>query len=404
MANERLGRLAIRGGAPVRDASKHWPKWPVFDDAERKALNDVLESGKWWYGERVRQFERDYAHFQDARHCVTCTSGTTAAEICFQALGLKQGDEVIVPPYTFIATASTVARMGGTPVFADVDDSWCLSPAAVEAAITPRTKAIVPVHFGGRIADMDKLNYIAKKHGLVILEDACHAWGSKWRDKGAGSLGLAGIFSFQVSKNITAGEGGAIVSDEEVFADSCRSISNCGRPKGSAWYKHTVLGTNARMNEFSAALLSAQLGRLGEQTRLREKNAALLNTALAEIEGLTPQPGDERITRRGYHLYCVRIDPDAFGCTRAQFVKAAEAEGLPLGVGYELPVYEQPVFKTGSLRREYTRCECPVAEDLCYTSGCWFTHTVLLGTDDDMQDIIAGFRKIKDHVADLKEE
>ena len=403
MAKERMAQLAIKGGTPIRDAHKHWPTWPVFDDAERSAMNEVLESGKWWYGDRVKRFEHDFAHFQGAKYCVSCTSGTTAAEICLRTMGIKPGDEVIVPPYTFIATATSVARVGATPVFADVDDTWCLCPDAVKAAITPRTRAIFPVHFGRRLADMDRLTVIAKKYGLILLEDSCHAWGSKWQGKGAGTLGVAGIFSFQMSKNITAGEGGAIVTNEETFAENCRSITNCGRAKGSAWYAHSLLGTNARLTEFSGALLTAQLSRLESQIQTRERNAAILNAALSEMEGITIQPGDPRITRRSYHLYCVRIDPAKFGCSRDQFVKAAEAEGLPICSGYSRPLYEQPVFKSGVLGgRDYNMCSCPVAEDLCYTSGCWFNHTLLLGTEDDMDDIITIFRKVKDHVADLK--
>ena len=393
-------KLAIKGGVPVRGADKSWPTWPQFDDTERKAVNDVLESGKWWYGAKVAQFEAEYAQFQDAKHCVTASSGTTAAEVCWQVIGMEPGDEVIVPPYTFIATASTVARMGGTPVFADVDDSWCLDPDAVEAAITPRTKAICPVHFGGRVADMDRLGAIAKEHNLVLLEDACHSWGGKWKGKGTGAIGLGGLFSFQVSKNITAGEGGAIVSDDEAFAESVRALTNVGRLRGSAWYNHERLGTNIRLTEFAGALLSAQLTRLEAQTLLREKNAAILNAELPKIAGITIQPGDERITRRAYHLYCVRINAKEFGCTREQFVEAAEAEGLPIGAGYGKPLYRQPVF-LACKKHDYGQYYCPVTEDLCFHSGMWMAHQTLLGSEQDMWDIVEIFNKIKANAAEL---
>jgi len=401
MATGQEGELALHGGRAVRGAETSWPAWPVFDDTERRAVLEVLESGEWFYGKRVAEFERAYAAFQDAAYCVSCTSGTSAIEICMQVADLRQGDEVLVPPYTFIATASAVARMGGTPVFVDVDESWCMNPDLIENAITPRTKAVMPVHFGGRVADMDRINAIAEKHGLAVVEDACHSWGGKWKGKGTGALGRGGVFSFQVSKNITAGEGGAIVTDDEAFAESCRAVSNCGRMKGSAWYAHTVMGTNARMTEMAAAILSAQLTRLEAQTLTRERNAAILNESLADIVGIVPQPGDERITRRAYHLYCVRIDPDAFGCTRERFVEAAQAEGLPIGAGYDRPLYAQPAFTDGAAG-DYADCRCPVAEDLCYRSGMWFIHSVLLGADDDMQDIVAIFRKIKDNVTALR--
>ena len=401
MSDSTTSKLAVHGGTPVRAPEKLWPQWPVFDDAERTAVNDVLESGKWWYGERVAQFEREYAAFQDARFCVSCTSGTTAAEIAMQVIGIKPGDEVLVPPYTFIATASSVMRMGGIPVFVDIDESWCMNPSLIEAAITPKTKAIMPVHFGGRVCDMDAINAIAKKHGLAVIEDACHSWGAKYNGKGTGAIGLGGVFSFQVSKNITAGEGGAILSDDETFADACRSVSNCGRAKDSLWYGHTMLGTNARMTEFAAAILSAQLGRLEAQTVRREKNAAFLNAELGAIEGLVPQPGSNRITRRAYHLYCLRIDPKVFGCSREKLAEAAQAEGLPLGAGYAIPLYEQPVFAQYA-GYDYSRCRCPVTEDLCRTSGLWFIHQVLLGSEQDMEDIVAIIKKIKDNAASLR--
>jgi len=390
-------KLALYGGIPVRGPEKSWPGWPQFDNTERQALNDVLESGKWWFGERVHAFEKDFAVFQDAAHCVTCNSGTAAAELVFQAIGLESGEEVIVPAYSFVATASSVARMGGVPVFVDVDDSWCMDPAAVEAAITSRTKMIVPVHFAGRVADLDRLHEIAVCHGLSLMEDACHSWGSKWKGKGTGAIGRCGVFSFQMSKNMTAGEGGAILSDDEELADRCRSFSNCGRLKGSAWYEHALMGTNARLTEFAGALLSAQLSRLEVQTLLRARNAAILDRGIAGVEGVTVQPGDERITRRAYHLYCLRLDAELFGCSREKFIEAAQAEGLPITAGYLTPLYRQPVFAEGFGGR-YAGCSCPVVEELCAKSGMWLPHTVLLGSQNDMQDVIDIIHKIKANV------
>ena len=401
MGSGNQEKLALLGGVPVRPADKLWPAWPVFDDAERTAVAAVLESGKWFYGERVKQFEQEFAAFQDARFCVSCNSGTAALEIALQARGIGPGDEVIIPPYTFVATASAVLRVGAIPVFVDIDKAWCLDPPAIEAAITSKTRAIVPVHFGGRICDMDRINALAEKLGLIVIEDACHSWGGKWEGKGTGALGLGGVFSFQMSKNITAGEGGAILTDHEGFADQCRSISNCGRHKNGPWYHHINVGTNARMTEWAAAILSVQLSRLEDQTMRREQNAAWLNTELSGIEGLSLQPNSNRITRRAYHLYCLRIDPDTFGCDREQFVNAANAEGLPISAGYPLPLYKQPVFKNIP-GYDYAKCSCPVAEDICYRSGMWFAHQLLLGAEADMQDIVTIVRKIKAHSAALK--
>ena len=206
----KASRLALHGGAPVRAAEKQWPVWPVFDDTEKRALMEVLESRTWFYNKRVAAFEEGFAAFQDTRFGISCNSGTTAIEIALQALGIGPGDEVIVPPYTFIATASAVLRVGATPVFVDIDRSWCMDANLADAAVTKRTRAIMPVHFGGRVCDIDRLRSIADARGIALIEDACHSWGAKWQGKGTGGLGLCGVFSFQQSKNITAGEGGII--------------------------------------------------------------------------------------------------------------------------------------------------------------------------------------------------
>lgn len=394
-------KLALHDGSPVRGPEKSWPEWPIFDDTERSALLEVLESRQWWYGDRVRQFEADFAALQGAQYCVSCTSGTTAAEICLQALGIGPDDEVIIPPFTFIATATSVLRNGATPVFVDVDETWNIDPSQIEAAITPRTKAIMPVHFGGLIADMDAINEIAQKHNLKVVEDACHAWGGKWKGEGTGTLGDCGVFSFQASKNVTAGEGGAIVTNDEDLAKLCRSITHSGRVEGAEWYKHYHVGTNARITEFAAAMLSAQLKRVPEQQALRNRNAAILDEALSSIEGLTPQPSDDRITDRARHIYCLRFNPDLFGCSRGQFIKAAAAEGLPMGAGYPLPVYRQPTFMSDTTSVDYSKVSCPQCEDLCERSATWFRHSILLAAEQDMQDIITIIEKVKSHAASL---
>ncbi|MCP4642611.1 MAG: DegT/DnrJ/EryC1/StrS family aminotransferase [bacterium] len=401
MSPTRKSKLAVNGGTPVRGPEKKGPSWPIFDNTERTALSEVFESGNWWYGDHVTKFEKDFAHFQDAKYCITCTSGTTATEIVLEALGVGAGDEVIVPPYTFIATATSVARVGATPVFVDVDESWSLNPDLVEKAITKRTKAIVPVHFAGRVADMDRILAIAEKHKLPVLEDACHSWGSKWKGTGAGAIGAAGVFSFQMSKNLTAGEGGAILTNDEGLAKTCRSLINCGRSEDGEWYEHPLIGTNARLTEFAGALLGAQLTRLEDQTLRREKNAAILDHHLGAIEGLTPQPGDDRITRRSYHLYCIRIDPDAFGCSRERLCEAVRAEGLYLGAGYAIPLYRQPAFENLLGKDAYPDGACPLTEDLCYRSGAWLAHPMLLGRDSDIKDVTAIFKKVKENVHEL---
>ncbi len=401
MAIGTASTLALLGGEPVRPKDKLWPAWPMWDDAERNALSGVLESGQWWFGERVREFERAFAEFQGAKYCVSCVNGTVGLELALEAAGVRDGDEVIVPPFTFVATATAVLRLGATPVFADVDETWNINPAAIEAAITHRTTAIVPVHFGGRIADMDAINAIASANDLIVVEDAAHAWGSRWKGKGAGTLGRCGSLSFQASKNMTAGEGGAIVTDDEELAKLCRSLTHSGRKEGEAWYQHYHAATNARLTEFSAAILHAQLGRMDEQTETRERNGAYLDEALSEIEGITPQPGDTRITRRARHIYCLRIDPARFGCRRDRFVEAVNAEGLPIGAGYPIPLYHQPLFRESALAPKYANVHCSMCEDLCFRSAAWFRHSILLGTREDMEDIVRIFQKVRENASRL---
>lgn len=390
-----MSTLALRGGVPIRNTETHpWPKWPVFDAAERDAAVAVIDSGQWWYGKEVMAFEAEYAAYQNAAHCVSCSNGTVAIEIAVQALGIKPGDEVIVPPYTFVSTCMAPARMGAIPVFADVNDTWCLDPGAVEAAITERTRAIIPVHFGSSLADMDRLRAIAAKHGLKIIEDACHSWGSKWNGKGTGALGDCGVFSFQQSKNLTAAEGGAILSDNEELAELCRSITHCGRVKGAQWFEHPVLGTNARITEIQAAMLRVQLARLDSHNARRTRSAAMIAETLAEIDGLDPQPVLPQVTHRSYHLLPMRFDPARFGCSRDAFAEAAQAEGLPISKGYFVPLYKQKLM-TSLPGGRYDKVHCPVAEDLCANSAVWLHHSILLGGDSDIADICAILRKVK---------
>jgi dTDP-4-amino-4,6-dideoxygalactose transaminase len=399
--------LALNGGTPVR--GKPFPGWPVFDDREVAAVTDVIRSGKWWYGEKVRQFEQEFAAFQDARFGVCCTNGTAALQLSLLACGIGAGDEVIVPPYTFMATASAVLLVNAIPVFADVAlEDWNLDAARVAEKVTARTKAIIPVHFAGLPADMDALKTIAAQYKLAIIEDACHSWGSKWRNKGTGALGNCGAFSFQVSKNITSGEGGILLSDDEDLAERARSYSNCGRIKGREWYEHFLLGSNLRMTELQAALLLVQLSRLEAQTLKRESNAAQLDRALAEVPGVAPVRRDARVTRRSYHLYSFRFAEEQWGgVKRARFLEALKAEGIPASAGYPIPLYKNPLFlRKGSGPKfcpvscpfygrpvDYSEVRCANAEKLC-EEGCWITHSALLGESSDMRDIADGIVKV----------
>ncbi|NLO74476.1 MAG: DegT/DnrJ/EryC1/StrS family aminotransferase [candidate division WS1 bacterium] len=409
-----MGKLAIRGGAPLR--TEPYPSWPVFDETEIQAVTEVLRSGKWWYGEKVREFEAAYAAFQDAQYGVTCTNGTAALEIAYLACGLGAGDEVIVPAYTFIATASSLLRVNAIPIFADLElDTGNLDPADVEAKITDRTKAIVPVHFGGYIADMDAFRALAKKHNLHLIEDACHSWGGKWQGKGTGALGDCGVFSFQMSKNITSGEGGILVSDNEEIAELARSYSNVGRATNDQFYRHFLPGGNLRMTEMQAALLLVQLSRLEEQTLRREANAEYLNRALAGIPGIALQRPEPRITRRAYHMYIFRFLPEQWpGVSRERFLEAVCAEGGTAWAGYPIPLYQNPVFQrqgTGpencplscpfyGKEMDYTQVHLPRTEQLC-AEACWVPHATLLAEEADMQDLADIIAKVWENQVEL---
>jgi dTDP-4-amino-4,6-dideoxygalactose transaminase len=415
MSTKPSGLPALLGGTPA--CEKPWPTWPVFDDNERTMLGNVLESGQWWFGEKVRAFEAAYAAFQGARYAVTCTNGTTAIEMGLRALGVVEGNEVIVPPYSFVATASAVVTIGAIPVFADIEpETVCIDPDKVEAAITPRTRAIIPVHVAGRIAAMERINAIAARHGLKVLEDAAHAWGSQWNGRGAGTLGDCGTFSFQVSKNITAGEGGILVTDNEELADLCRGFTHCGRMKGAAWYDHGWLGSNLRLTEFQAAVLLAQLSRLPDQMQRREAVAIILDHALTGLPGLRLLAPAPAMTRRSYHMYLFRVQEEVLGISRDRFVAALNAEGLPASRGWYRPLYANDVFRSAHLGPahgiraplagkgvDYRSVSCPVCEEVC-RDAVWIPQHVLLADSKAIHQAADAIRKVVENADALRKE
>lgn len=403
-------RLAIDGGAPVRDsAARPWPVWPIWDESEERAIIDVLRSGQWWSvgGNRVPQFEEAFARFHEARHAVAVTNGTAALEVVLRALGIGCGDEVIVPPYTFIATASSVLAVGATPVFVDIEaHSLNIDPTKIEAAITPRTKAIIPVHIAGCPADMDGVMDVARKHGLRVIEDAAQAHAAEWKGRKIGAIGDAGTFSFQASKNLNSGEGGVITTNYDEVGDRVWSVHNVGRTKGGRWYEHPVLGGNFRMTEWQAAILLAQMERLPGQASKRTENAEHLNAGLGTITGITTLPPDPRVTRHAYHLYVFRYDSAGFGGRSGEeFLRALNAEGVPSSSGY-VPLYKEAVFKSAAagpgVRDPAGRLidfaayesRCPVCEQVCRDT-VWIMQHNLLGTKQDMDDIASAITKIQ---------
>lgn len=397
--------LAQTGGRPVR--RKPFPAWPRYSWKERRALVSVLKSRCWGtLGPKTAEFERAFACYVGAARCIAVTNGTASLEVILRALDIGAGDEVIIPPYTFIATATAVLSVGARPVFADIDPATNnLSASAAESAITPATKAIIPVHIAGIPADMDAFAALGERAGLPIVEDAAQAHGSQWRGRTLGSLGTAGSFSFQLSKNMAAGEGGAIVTNDERLAERVWSIHHVGRRTDGEWYGHYELGGNSRMTDWQAAVLLAQLDRLDRQIEIRERNAAALDRALATIEGVTPFPRDDRATRLTHHLYMFRYDADAFGgLPKERFAGALEAEGIPASPGY-VEIQKQPLFSHPSVRRivgdvDYAAVRLPNSETACRET-VWIMQNALLADESDTMDIAKAVRKIRTHVAEL---
>lgn len=399
--------LAVLGGSKVR--TKPFTSWPVFGDSDEQRLVRALGSGKWGKlnGEEVAEFERRFAAMHDCKHAIGVVNGTVSLRIALMAMGIKAEEEVIVPPYTFLATATAVVEANAVPVFADIElETFNLCPKAVEGAITPKTRAIIPVHMAGQPADMDALMAITKKHNLIVIEDAAHAHGALYKGRGIGSIGHMGSFSFQSSKNLTSGEGGIITTNDDKLAVECRSIHNCGRIPGGVWYEHHVISANYRLGEFQGAVLNAQLDRLEEQTKTRDRNGQYLAAKLSQIPGIHPQQRTAETTRHSYHLFLFRIDANAFGASRVAILKALAAEGIPVSGGYAIPLYRQPLFlnkafgpylPNASKTLEFGKVSCPNCEKICDEQGAWLEQSLFLGTQADMDDIARALEKVYEH-------
>ncbi|MEM2351734.1 MAG: DegT/DnrJ/EryC1/StrS family aminotransferase, partial [Thermoproteota archaeon] len=338
-----------------------------------------------------------------------------ALEISLRALEIGCGDEVILPAYTFMATAIAVLYVNAVPVFADIDpETYTIGPKSVESLISDKTKAIIPVHIGGRPADMDSLISIARREGIYIIEDACQAWGAEWRGWRVGAIGNIGAFSFQSSKNITSGEGGIVVTNDEDLYLRAWSLHNCGRLPDKSWYEHYFPGSNYRMTEFQAAILLAQMERFDEQTERRISNATYLTSKLSRIDGIKTLKRDKRVTRNPYHLYIFKVDPEALGSVSKSIIaRALQAEGIPVSVGYSKPLYKEAHLKYFercplscryyAKQVNYSSIMLPATERACYYEGLWIPHYVLLGSREDMDDIVHAIEKIVENKEELKE-
>ncbi len=405
-----MSDLALLGGQPAK--TKAFPAWPHYDEREAQALQTVLESRIWWRtpGTQTLRFEQAFAQAHHAAHGIAITNGTHALEVAIGALGIGYGDEVILPDFTFIASASAVLSVGALPVLVDVAlTTYNIDPAQVEAAITPRTKCILAVHMGGLPADMDALLEIGRRHNIPLLEDCSHAHGSEWRGQRIGALGAAGTFSFQASKTMTAGEGGIVITDDADFERKARSITDCGRLPGHWFYEHFDYASNYRLSEWQGAILNVQLERMDTQTALRHHNACALDSLLREIDGITPQAIDDRCTRNGHYLYLFHYDSAAFGgLSTARFIEALHAEGIPSQATYP-PLSALTVFADGAYKKrippgmpdDALRHAPFVNSNRIMREVVGLPHATLMGDDQDIREIGAAVRKIQQYAREL---
>ncbi len=412
------GTLAIKGGEKVHKGG--WLSWPVWDQSAEKDIAEMYRTGHWYMGsgEHVADFEKIYAQIMGAKRCVATASGTTSLVTAQYVAGVDAGDEVLVAPYTFIATYNSVFLNKALPVFVDTDpETMLMDPKKIEEKITDRTVAIIPVHIYGLPCDMDSINKIAKKHNLKVIEDACQAWYGEYRGKKLGTLGDLGCFSFQNSKNLPAGEGGAILSDNEELADRCASYRNVGRRYGNfrGEGSNPFRGSNFRMQQVQALVLMSQIKRVPKDNEVRLANAMYLDKKLKEIPGIVPVKLAEGGTRSAYHLYALRYIQEKFGnVPKSRFIRALNAEGIPVGGGYGPQNKDgliEDAFNSKGFKRLYSperlnqwreQNHLPGNDQTC-EEAIAFTQNILLGSSQDMDDIVNGFTKVYENRAVLLE-
>ncbi|MFO1062744.1 MAG: DegT/DnrJ/EryC1/StrS family aminotransferase [Pirellulales bacterium] len=386
--------------SPASNTAKANVEWPVWDEAEQQGLVDVLQSGKWGRtagGKRIAEFEAEFAKLMDARYCLAVSSGTTAIITALAAAGCGPGDEVIIPPYTFVATFNAVTMHYCLPVFADIDPKTFQMDATKAAArVTEATRVVMPVHIGGSAVDLDAFGELCSGRTFRLIEDACQAPLAQWRGKPLGTHGVAGCFSFQASKNITSGDGGAILTNDEAFMHACHNFHTPGNAKPVSTFGR---GANFRLTEFQAAVLTAQLSRAEQQSQQRESNAEYLTSMLREIPGITPARQTEGCTRSAWHLYMLRYDTSRFGGkTRAEFLKELTARRVSASGGYTSLLRSKHVqslaenshyhriYGQQTMQRWLEENQCPKNDRLC-EEAVWFTQSVLLRPRSEMERI-----------------
>ncbi|MCG6187541.1 DegT/DnrJ/EryC1/StrS family aminotransferase [Maribellus maritimus] len=406
---ESSKKLALYGGEKARKGA--WSEWPVWDKTAEDGIVEMLRSGRWWRGsgEHVEEFEQKYAQMMGTKRCLATASGTTALLVATHVLGVDAGDEVLVSPYTFIATYNVIFMNKALPVFVDTDpQTFLIDPSKIEEKITDRTSAILPVHIYGLPVDMDEVNKVAQKNDLKVIEDACQAWLGEYKGKKLGTLGDLGCFSFQNSKNLPTGEGGAIVGNDDEIMDRCYSFHNCGRPFGRVerTSDYPIRGSNRRMQQIQALMLLSQMKRIKRDADIRLENAKYLDERLAEIPGIVPYKLVTEDARSAYHLYPFRFVSEEFGkVSRDQFIKALRAEGVHCSVGYGRQNYDgliEEAFNSKGYKRLFSEQRLKQwreenvlpGNDQLADEAVIFSQRMLLGNKHDMDDIVNAVTKI----------
>lgn len=412
---------AIAGGKPVR--SKAWPKWPVWDPkTDEQQVIDVIRSGVWSRSQLVDEFENRFAQAVGSKRCVTVVNGTNALITSLLQLNIGGGDEVIVPPFTFIATVAAVLATGAIPVFVDTDpETFQINAQKIEEKITPRTRAILPVHICGLPSDMKTIMAIAKKYNLLVVEDVAQAHMAEIEKKQVGTFGNSGCYSFQNSKNFPIGEGGAIVSDDDEFIDKCFSYHNLGRSYrsliGERGKGYVIPGNKLRLTEYQAAIGLTRFRTFQQETDTRNANADYLKAKIRELPGIVPYKVYPGVTRTSLHLFPFRFKKAAFrDLTREEFMRAMIAEGIPCKGGYK-PLNKDPYLKEAFQSKNYQRMyaketldidrymeenHCPDNDRLCNDEAVWFSQYMLLGNKSDMDDIFNAMVKIYENADKIK--
>jgi dTDP-4-amino-4,6-dideoxygalactose transaminase len=412
-----MSELAILGGPKTR--SQPYPKWPVWDERDVEAVTAVVRSGRWgghpFPGPQTAELARRFAVMQGGGYAVPMINGTVTMEVALRAAGIGWGDEVILPAYTFQATAAAPMAAGAIPVIVDIDpNTYCIDPQAVERALTPRTRAIIPVHLGHQMVDMDAILELAEKHNLIVIEDCAHAHGAKWRGCGAGSLGHFGSFSLQSSKILTSGEGGILLCRTPELAARAASIIDCGRPHalggGEEVEGEAMMGANYRLSELQAALANIAIERFPAQSRLREQMAAYMDEALSEVTGVRVLKCDPRHTTRSFYRYIFAIDTAIFGVGHDLACAALDAEGIPAGTGYEA-MHRYELFHPEKSRLavpnafpdyfKFDRMSFPQAERASEDEAIWLDEAIFRAEPRDLDDVIEALKKIQHNAPEL---